>query len=739
MRLSLQNKKYNKYILPFILLVSAIVLVKTIFNGFTNWDDDVYIVNNALLRDFSWDGINKILFSFTGLGGTRLTLLNFWLDYHFWKLNPLPYHLENLIFHLINTALVYYLVKRLCKKDIVAGITALLFAIHPMHVESVAWIAERKDVLYTFFFLLSLISYERYINGSKKILWFTLAFLCFFLSWHSKISAASLPFILIILDYFYSRKLSYKLVIEKIPFFFLLAFYLFHIFTFDKVSGGNFHHFTQSFTFFDRILMAGYSMGFYLLKFFAPFNLYAVHPYPAKVMGSLPVIYYVATVSMIVVFSFIIWILYKYKKSGKEIIFGLLFFLITISMFLHIIPIKGVIVVADRYSYIPYIGLFFIIGVIFENLLSSNKITDRVKQLSSAILVIFFILCAVLAWGRTLVWKDSLTLFTDVINKNPGVEQAYNNRANAKQQIGDYKGALEDYNKSIEINPNFPISYSNRGITRANMNDLANAMLDLNKAIELKSNYDEAYYNRAITKKSLKDYNGLLGDLDLAIKYKPNFAAAYYERGIEKYRRNMQQEALDDCNNAIKYKFNYSEAYYLRGNIMKDMQDFNSAINDYNKAIKINPNYSEAFNNRGFSKNAIGDYQNALSDLDKALELKKDFPEAHNNKGIALANLKKINESIDEFNIAIKLKPDYAEALSNRGSAKAFMQDFKGSIDDFDEVLKIKPNDSLAYINRGNSKFKLNDLKGACDDWHESFNKGFKPAEDLIRSYCRKK
>jgi tetratricopeptide (TPR) repeat protein len=737
--LDFDSPKYKKIILPVILIITAIVFIKTLFNGFTNWDDDVYILNNNFIRDFSWGGIYKIMFSYTGLGGTRLTILNFLFDYHFWKLNPFPYHLENLIFHLLNTSLIFVLVKKLTNKNIVAAITAVLFAVHPMHVESVAWISERKDVLYTFFFLLSLLSYNKYLKNTKKLQWLLLSFLGFFLSWHSKISAASLPFILLLFDYYYSRKFNYKLVLEKLPFFLLLIYYLTNIFNFETVSGGNFHHYTQSFSFFDRIFMAGYSMGFYLLKFIAPIDLYAVHPYPVKIAGSLPAVYYISTVIVTIIFSLVLFLLYKYKKSRKEIVFGLLFFLTTISMFLHIIPIKGVIIVADRYSYLPYTGLFLLIGIFFDHIISNEKLKGSLKKLTALVLILIVTILSVLSFIRTFAWKDSMTLFSDVIKKNPMVEQAYNNRANAKQQMGDYKGAMEDYNKSISINPKLPISYSNRGITRANMHDLNNALIDLNKAIELKSDYDEAYYNRAITKKALKDYAGMMDDLDLAIKYKKDFAVAYYERGLEKYRRNLQQDALSDINLAIKFKLNYSEAYYVRGNIMKDMQDYYAAINDYNKAIRFNPNYAEAYNNIGYSKNALGDYQNAISDLDKALSLKKDFAEAHNNKGIALANLKNINEALTEFNTAIKIKPDYTEALSNRGSAKAFLQDYKGSIDDFNKVIEIKPNDSLAYLNRGNSKYKLNNFQGACNDWNMSLKFGFKPAEDLINTYCRKK
>lgn len=731
------NMNHEKWVLPAVLLITVLVLLNTVFNGFTNWDDNVYILDNSFLRDFSWDGIKALMFSYTGLGGTRLTLLNFLLDYTLFGLNPLPYHLANLLLHLANTALVFVLIKRMFEKSVIAAFVALVFAIHPMHVESVAWVAERKDMLYTLFYLLALLSYQHYSTRLKKYHFLLLAFAFFFLSWHSKLSAASLPFMLLLFDYFNKRKLSFRLILEKVPFFLFMFFMTSKIFVYHASTGGNFHEVTGSFSFFDRFLMAGYSTAFYLLNFIAPFKLTSLHPYPVKVDGSLPMIYYLATAGVIVFAVVMLWLVIKFKQYRNEILFGMLFFVIGIAMFTHFVNIKGVVVVADRYTYLPYVGLALIVGILLDRFLGNEKVMSRTKKWVKIALGAYLLLFAVLAFSRTFVWKDSFTLFTDVIKKNPEVAYAYNNRGIAKKTVGDYNGAVEDFNNAIHLDTMSSIFFNNRGTVLAIQKKFQSALADFNHAVALKDNYHEAYFNRAMVKKSLKDYNGLLADLDLAIQYKKIFPTAYYERAVEKYRRNDRQGALADIALAIKAKRGYAEAWFLSGNIKKDMLDHQGAVADYNRAIKYYPEYAEAYNNRGYSQNAMGAYPAALNDLDLALKFNPDFPEAHNNRGIALANLQRIQEAMLAFDAAIKLKPGYTEAYNNRGNAKGVLKDYLGSIKDFDMVLMLNPKDSVAMANRGSSKYNLNDQQGACSDWQKAYDMGFTNIATALDNYCK--
>jgi tetratricopeptide (TPR) repeat protein len=592
-------------------------------------------------------------------------------------------------------------------------------------------------MLYTLFYLLALLSYQHYSQHLKKYHYLLFAFGFFFLSWHSKLSAASLPFMLLLFDYFNQRKMSVRLLLEKLPFFLFMIFMTTKIFAYHASSGGNFNEVTGSFTLFDRFLMAGYSTAFYLLNFFAPFHLSSLHPYPVKVDGSLPTIYYLATAGVLLFAMGMLWVVIKFKAFRKEILFGMLFFVVGIAMFTHFVNIKGVVVVADRYSYLPYIGLALILGILLNRLLVSGRAAGRPRNWLKIILGAYLMLFAVLAFSRTFVWKDSFTLFTDVISKNPDVAYAYNNRGIAKKNVGDYVGALEDFNQAIRLDTMSSIFYNNRGTVLAIQKLYQSALADFDHALALKDNYHEAYFNRALVKKSMNDYDGLLADLDLAIKYKKIFPTAYYERALEKNRRHDRQGALADIALAIKARKGYAEAWFLSGNIKKDMLDHQGAIADYNRAIRYYPDYAEAYNNRGFSQNALQAFPAALQDLNKALELKPDFPEAHNNRGIALANMQRVQEAMADFDAAIRLRPGYTEAYNNRGNAKGVLKDYLGSIRDFDMVLALNPKDSVAMANRGSSKYNLNDQAGACRDWQKAYDMGFTNVSSLINNYCK--
>lgn len=726
----------EKIYLPATLVLTILVFLPALFNGFTNWDDDVYVLNNPLIRDFSWDGIKALLFSYTGLGGTRLTLLNFLLDYQLFGLNPFFYHLENVIFHLFNVALVYWLFQRLFNRPLVSALTAVLFAVHPMHVESVAWVAERKDVLYTFFYLLSLISYHHYLKHPKKYHYLLYCFLLFFLSYHAKLSAASLPFMLLVLDYLQRRKVSLRLVLEKLPFLLFLLYTMTRIFTFHQVSGGNFHHLTATFSLVDKIFLAGYSTAFYLWNFVAPFRLSSLHPYPVATGGMLPVPYYIATIVVVLIGAVILWLVWKIKLH-REQIFGLLFFVTGIAMYTHFVNIKGVVIVADRYSYLSYIGLGFIAAWQVDRFVQRDTIRCNQQRLVAILAGMVILLFSVLSFQRTFVWKDTFTLFGDVLQKDPAVAYAHNNIGIAKKDLGDLQGAKAAFTEALQLDPTSAVYYNNRGTVEAMMLDYPAALADFDRAVAIKPNYDEALFNRAKARKSSGDYNGALADLDAALAVRKVFPYAYLERAQERWRRGDATGALSDLTLALKGKPAFPEVYYLRGNIRKETGDMSGAMFDYTQVLKYQPDHYEALNNRGYCYNMSGQYQQALQDLDAALLGKKDFAEAHNNRGISLANLQDVRAALSEFDEAIRLQPDYVDALINRGNARGVLGDFEGSVRDFNAVLTIRPRDSVAMMNRGNSKYNAGDRRGACSDWQRAADMGFAPASGMLQAHCR--
>jgi protein O-mannosyl-transferase len=492
------NTRYIKYFLIlFLIIISYFVFSNSFNNDFTNYDDELYVINNNYIKDFSIKGIENIFKAFTK-DELPLTLLSFAINYKFSGLNPYPYHAVNIIFHLLNIVLVFQLILLITKKINIAFITSLLFGIHPFRVESVSWVTERKDVLYTFFFLLSLLCYIKYINDNYKLRYLIFSLILFILSILSKFAALTLPVLILLTDIFYNRKFTFKLLSEKIVFFIIPVISgIFHFYNKEIVQINEM--LVQNFPFIDRIFMGSYALIFYLINSLFPLKLTLIHPYPVKINNFLPLEYYFSMLISISFILLIIILLKKYLNKYKLVIYGLFFFLISISIVLHIAPMGGNIVVGERYTYIAYIGLFLIMGFYFD-LMIENKFLAKYKYLIYFLSAVYiFVLCNI-SYNRNQVWKNSITLWTDVINKNPDIYFAYNKRADKFIKINNYEDALADLTNSLKLNSGFYETYNLRGTSRAYLKDYKGALDDYNNAIRLNPKYSEAFKNRGLTK-----------------------------------------------------------------------------------------------------------------------------------------------------------------------------------------------------------------------------------------------
>ena len=424
-----------------------------------------------------------------------------------------------LLIHLINVALVYVLVNLMFKETIISTIVALLFAIHPMHGESVLWVAERKDVLYTLFYLASIIFYLRHIRtkdltGFKNLLGpdYLLTFILFICALLSKSMAVTLPVVLILFDWFYSRKFSINQIIEKIPFFALSILFGIIAIISQKASGAVNKNILNT-NIADRFFMLNYSVSFYLTKLVAPFRLSAIHSFPIKATGYLPIEYYLSPLLLIV----IIFLIFKSGKMKKVIIFGTLFFLITISVVLMVIPV-GFALVAERYTYVPYIGLFIIGGSFYNNIQERTlKYSAKIKPYVLPVLVAYCIIFSIITYNRIDVWKDGMSLYTDIIEKYPDSGYAYINRGYLETDQPEI--AMADFNKGLALNPNDEIAFCNRGLLKANLDDYKGALEDYNKAISLKRDFAVAYFNRGISRLILKDTVNACDDWHKAVEF----------------------------------------------------------------------------------------------------------------------------------------------------------------------------------------------------------------------------
>ncbi len=509
-----KNKKIIIFLsLAFILSITLIVFFNSLNNSFlANWDDNAYVLVNNSIKELSSQNINTIFTSFYVGHYQPISILSYAIEYHFFGLNPRAYHTTNLIFHLLNIVLVFFLIFTLSRRIEAAFITALLFAIHPLHVESVAWISERKDVMYAFFYIASLISYVYYLKKNKlKYLIFTA--ILFVFSLLSKSAAVTLPVLLLLFDFYYKRKLTRVLILEKLPFFALSIFFGILAIISQKSSGAMLE-LVDRFSIFDRFFIIFYGINFYLLKLFAPLNLSAIHCYPVKINGMLPLEYYIAPLIILI----IVFLIFKSKKICHEIVFGTLFFLISISIVLKIIPL-GMDVVAERNTYVPYIGLFFIIGMFYTYVVDNKfKFSKKLKPILRIVLAIYIVFLSILCYQRTKVWKDSISLFSDVIEKHPEFPQAYYIRGIEKINRKDFNGAVSDFDKAIKLDSVFIDAYLNRANSRYYIKDFDGSMSDFNKIIELAPNNANAYKNRGILEFQLKMYDNACSDWQKAFE-----------------------------------------------------------------------------------------------------------------------------------------------------------------------------------------------------------------------------
>jgi len=535
--------KPDKNILLCLIVISVISFIAfspCLKNDFTNWDDNLLVTQNPTIRSLSWNNIKKMFTSFHFAHYHPLVLISFALEYRFFKLDPRVYHATNILLHITNAILVFWLIERISRSVSVSLFTALLFTIHPMRVESVAWIAERKDVLYSVFFLGACIAYLSYVRtGLRK--YYHLTICLFVLSLLSKAMAISLILVLPLFDFWEKRQWSRSVLLEKLPFV-LLSIFFSILAIWAHYPAGEIRE-RSGILSWNNLSPAAYGMIFYPVKLLMPLKLSCVYPYPEKTGGALPLTY---LLSPLVLGVMIAGALYSGKKYPRKIYWGGAFFLITIIPVLKIVPF-GTAIAADRFTYLPSIGLFYLIA---EGMawIYKHKFTSSVAMKSVFILpvILVFGLLFYSTWERCKVWKDDITLWNDALRKYPRVALAYNNRGNAFHKKGALKEALADYNKALEIDGKYAKAYFNRGNCYFDMGNLQESLRDLSRALDYDLGFAEAYNNRGSTYIFLKEYDKAISDLSRAIEIKKDFPDAFFNRGMAYYKKGDTAKARED-------------------------------------------------------------------------------------------------------------------------------------------------------------------------------------------------
>ena len=580
-------------------------------NQFTNWDDETYVSNNFLITQLNTNNLQKIFTTPVSSNNHPLTILSLALNYQVSGQQPKAYILTNIALHIANTLLVFFIIYILTKRKLWAAlIVCILFGIHPMHVESVAWISERKDVLYTSFLLLGLLSYLYYRKEGR--LWkMAVCFLLFTCSLLSKSAAVVFPLLLLLIDYWQDRQFDKKAWLEKVPFLILaLIFGIIAILTQSEKAIGN----LDTWAWWQRLLFASYGLLMYVVKLVAPVQLSAFYPYPE--MGkSLPIVFYLSPI-VVTILGVLVW--YSTKKT-KSICFGVLFFLISIFLVLQWLPV-GDAIMADRYTYVPYIGLFFIIGYWFERLLQKEQI--HFAWITAAALLFWTGWLGYTTFERTKIWKNSEILWTDVITKHPDrIALAHNNRGNFYRNQGEISKALQDYNKALKINPLYYRAYGNRSNIHLNNGNYEAALNDVNKVLELSPNDVNAISNRGIIFSRQQDYDKALQEYNRALQLQPNHTNTLGSRAALLNSLGKHQEAIPDFNRFLAARPSNHLMHNLRGSTYHQLKQYSKAVDSYNKAIQLQSNKGNYYLNRSYSLTGLGQNQKALDDALKARKL----------------------------------------------------------------------------------------------------------------------
>lgn len=582
---------------PFIWIVAVAIVVITYItfspslkNEFTNWDDPTYVTDNPLVVNNTVP-INEIFTTPVSLNYHPVTILSLAWNYQNDKLNPRGYFLTNLIIHLLNTLLVFFFIFLLTKGDVLcAAIVALLFGIHPMHVESVSWISERKDVLYVFFLTAGLITYLKY-RESTKIIWYAVTLLLFILSCLSKGMAVVFPLILLLIDYYRQegtiktnrfaavvKALKWK---SSIPFFVISL--VFGVTAFRIQSQGAISD-MQVFTFFQRIMFASYGAVMYIVKFVVPVKLSAFYPYPnLDASGNVPLIFYLSPFILLGIVALI----YFLFRREKPVVFGFLFYIVSVVLVLQFISV-GSAIMADRYSYLAYIGLSFPVGFYISKLWKEkNKTYALLKYPLTIIVAVGIIILSYQTYARTQVWRNTETLWTDVISKYPNVETAWKNRGNYYGQRNRIDEAMHDYRVLVKMNSNDTKVYSNLGNVYGLKGQADSALWAYSKAIEIDSQNTDAYVNRAITYCMAKQYEKAFPDFEKALSIDSNIYSVYSNRAYAYFATGRYQDCVNDYTNYLRYKPEDAAAYYYRSQAYKAMGDNSASESDIQQATRL--------------------------------------------------------------------------------------------------------------------------------------------------------
>ncbi|MGO9707150.1 MAG: tetratricopeptide repeat protein [Limisphaerales bacterium] len=616
-RMSLRGRTLPVWQGALIVVLVFLAYLPALRGGFI-WDDDEYVTNNPLLT--APDGLRRIWFSMDSPSQYfPLTYTVFCMEHSLWGLNPTGYHSVNILLHAINALLVWRLLKRLSVPG--AWLAAALFALHPVQVESVAWITELKSVLSLFFILLTLGCWIEFIGDRSRRFWHWLALVFYALALFSKTTACTLPAALLLILWLKAQPIDWRRLAQVVPFL-AMGLGMGLLTTWWE----RFHQGTQGELFSmggrERLLVASHALWFYAGKLFWPVNLtfsyprWAIDPANPSAYGWL-----------LLGIGLGVAIYFTRRFVGRSVEVAALYYAATLS------PLLGFVMlytfrytfVADHYQYVASLGLIA---------LAAAGITLAFKTkpiLKGAVGGVLLLTLGLLTWRQAGIYRNLETLWRDTLAKNPDCWMAHNNLGLLLKDQGRIEEAMEHYHKALQINPNAAITLD-----------------DLGMALIAKGQFDEAIEN-----------------FRQAIQINPNYAAALDNLGIALAAKGRFDEAIENFRQAIQINPNHCEALNNLGAALTARGRLDEAIKNFRQAIQINPNSSEALDNLGVALAAQGRFDEAIENYRQAIQINPNRTETFVHLGMTLGQLGRTREAVAQYREALRLNPNLALALNN--------------------------------------------------------------------------
>ena len=644
---------------------------------FVGYDDTVYVTENwHVLQGLTWEQVDWAFANLAAGFWHPLTWLSHMLDAQVYGLHAWGHHLTNLLLHTASTVLLFMLLHRMTGFVWRSAVVAALFAIHPLHVESVAWVAERKDVLSAFFGFVSLwfyISYAQLKTGKKEsaIANYSLSLMFFACSLASKATLVTLPFLMLALDYWPLKRVPsaecrvpsgsrqvlqfpaspfLSLLLEKLPFLALsLASGLLTIHAEKSIGavatkGG--------IPLLMRASNAVVSCVRYLGQMVWPFNMAVFYPYPKALslwlVGGAVLLLIAITVCVVLA-----------ARRRPYLAVGWAWFI------LILLPVSGLIQVgshsrADRYTYVPLVGIFLMIVWGSAELLSR---CPSPRLLAGMVVAALLLACGWRTQDQLRHWRNAESLFSHALAVTKDNYLAYNNVGyDLMHKYGRLDDAMQCFRKAISLYPDEVEALGNLGYALAAKGQAADAISYYQAALRMNPGHAATHNNLANTLSNLGKLDEAIQEYQLALQYEPDYAEAHNNLGIALAQKGHFDEAVLQFRAAIRFKPNYAIAHNGLGNVFTLRGQYQEAAPEYEEALRLDPDYAEAQNGLGYALAGAGHFDQAVAHYQEALRLNEAYVAAHYNLGCTLARLGRREEALAQINEALRLQPDYAEA-----------------------------------------------------------------------------